>query len=171
MGAFIHFHPLLDELVARRWKSNSANWTSVPDHVLHMLLLLLLLNHRKVDPEKCLRPHWETCKFVDGLHMVQSLAVRVEGGATEPQVVVVGLIFIIIYPARSFFRSVDQMLPAAKGRVMSATEASQMSHFGLGHLGVFSTNEVWWVCGSVERGGEERSRTGTPNDGSAGGSV
>ncbi len=46
------------------------------------------------DPEKRLRPRWETGKFVDGLCKVQSLAVRVEGGATEPQVVVC-LIFII----------------------------------------------------------------------------
>ncbi len=93
------------------------------------------------DPEKRLRTRWETCKFIDGLHKVQSRVVRVKGGATEPQVVVC-LIFIIAYPARSFFRSVDQMLPAAKSRVMSTTEASQMSHIGLGHLGVFSTNEV-----------------------------
>ncbi len=93
------------------------------------------------DPEKHLRTRWETGKFVDGLPKVQSLAIRVEGGATEPQMVVC-LIFIIAYSTRSFFRSVDQMLPAAKSRVMSATEASQMSHFGLGHLGVFSKNEV-----------------------------
>ncbi len=102
------------------------------------------------DPEKRLRTRWETGKFVDGLPKVQSLAVRVEGGATEPQVVVC-LIFIIAFPARSFFRSVNQMLPAAKGRVMSATEASPMSHFGPGHLGVFSKNEVWRVGSSVER--------------------
>ncbi len=122
------------------------------------------------DPEKRLRTHWETGKFVDGLPKVQSLAVRVEGGATEPQVVV-RLNFITAYPARRFFRSVDQMLPAAKSRVMSATEASQMSHFWLGHLGVFSKNEVWRVGGNVERRGDEWSRTSTPNDGSPGGAV
>ncbi len=33
------------------------------------------------DPEKRLHTHWETCKFVDGLPKVQSLAVRVKGGA------------------------------------------------------------------------------------------
>ncbi len=93
------------------------------------------------DPEKRLRTRWATGKFVDGLPKVQSLAVRVEGGATEPQVIVC-LIFIIAYPARSFFRSVDQMLPATKSRVMSAMEASQMSHFGLENLEVFSKNGV-----------------------------
>ncbi len=108
------------------------------------------------DPEKRLRTHWETCKFIDGLPKVQSLAVRVEGGATKPQVVVC-LIFIIAYPARSFFRSVEQMLPTAKSRMMSATEASQMSHVGFGHLEVFSKNEVFWVSGGVERRGGERS--------------
>ncbi len=54
------------------------------------------------DPEKRLRTRWETGKFINGLPKVQSLAVRVEGGATEPQVVV-RLTFIIAYPARSFF--------------------------------------------------------------------
>ncbi len=122
------------------------------------------------DPEKRLRTRWETNKLIDGLPKVQSLAVRVEGGTAEPQVVV-RLIFIIAYPARSFFRSVDQMLPAAKSKVMSTTEASQMSHFGLGRIGVFSKNGVWRGCGSVERSGDEWSRTGTPNDGSAGGAV
>ncbi len=65
------------------------------------------------DPGKRLRTRWETSKFIDGLPKVQSLAVRVEGVATEPQVVV-RLIFIIAYPARSCFRSADQMLPTAK---------------------------------------------------------
>ncbi len=49
------------------------------------------------DPEERLRTRWETGKFGDGLPKVQSLAVRVEGGATEPQVVVC-LSFIIAYP-------------------------------------------------------------------------
>ncbi len=61
------------------------------------------------DPEKRLRSRWKTGKFIDGLPKVQSLAVRVEGGATEPQVVVC-LISIIAYPARSFVRTVGQML-------------------------------------------------------------
>ncbi len=108
----------------------------------------------EVDPEKRLRTLWETCKFGDGLPKVQSFAVRVEAGATEPQVVVC-LIFIIAYPVRSFFRSFDQMLPKAKSRMMSATEASQMSHVGLGHLEVFSKNEVCRVSGSEERRGDE----------------
>ncbi len=56
--------------------------------------------------------------------------------------VVVCLTFITAYPARSFFRSVDLMLPTLKSRMMSATEASQMSHVGFGHLEVFSKNEV-----------------------------
>ncbi len=84
---------------------------------------------------------------------------------------VVGLVFIIAYPARSFFRSVDQMLPTVKGRMMSATEASQMSHVGLGHLEVFPKNEVCRVSGSGERRGDEWRRIGTPNDGSVGGAV
>ncbi len=37
----------------------------------------------EADPEKRLRTRWETVKFADGLPKVQSLAVRVEGGATE----------------------------------------------------------------------------------------
>ncbi len=73
------------------------------------------------DPEKRLRTRWETGKFVDGLPKVQSLAIRVEGGATEPQVVVC-LISIIASPARRFFRSVDQMLPAAKSMESVADE-------------------------------------------------
>ncbi len=117
------------------------------------------------DPEKRLRTRWEACQFIDKLSEIQFLAVRVEGGTSEPQVVVC-LIFIIAYPARSFFRSIDQMLPTAKSRMMSATEASQMSHVGLGHLEVFSKNEVCRVSGSVERRGDEWSRTGTPNGGS-----
>ncbi len=59
------------------------------------------------DPEKRLRTRWETGKFIDGLPEIQSLAVRVEGGAMEPQV---RLIFIITCPARSLFRSVDQVV-------------------------------------------------------------
>ncbi len=54
---------------------------------------------------------------------------------------------------------------------MSATEASQMSHVGLGHLGVFSKNEVGQVGDGVDRRGDERSQAGTPNNGSAGGAV
>ncbi len=46
------------------------------------------------DPEERLCTRWETGKFVDGPPKVQSLAVRVEGGATEP-LVVVRLSFII----------------------------------------------------------------------------
>ncbi len=59
------------------------------------------------NPEKRLRTHREACKFVDGLPKVKSLVVRVEGGTTEPQVVI-RLIFIVADPARSFFRSVDR---------------------------------------------------------------
>ncbi len=123
------------------------------------------------DLEKRLCMHLETCKFVDGrLPKIQSPAFRVEGGAAEPQVVVC-LIFIIVYPACSFFRSVDQMLPTAKSKMMFATEASHMSHVRLGHLEVFSKNEVCWLSGGVERRGDERSRAGAPNNASAGGEV
>ncbi len=79
--------------------------------------------------------------------------------------------FIIAYPARSLFRSVDRMLPTAKGRMISATEASQRSYVGVGRLEVFSKNEVGWVSGGVERRGEGRSRAGTPNNGSVGSAV
>ncbi len=122
------------------------------------------------DPEKRLRMRWETGKFVDGLPKVQPPAVRVKGGTTEPQMVVC-LIFIIAYPTVCFLRSVDQMLPTAKCRVVSATEASQMSHVGLGHLEVFSMTEVRRIGGGVERRGDERSQAGTPNNGSVGGAV
>ncbi len=88
---------------------------------------------------------------IDGFPKVQSLAVRVEGAATEPQVVVC-LIFIIANPARSFFRSVEQMLPAARCRMVSAAEAPKVSHVGLGQLGIISM--VWTdtvLCGVKRR--------------------
>ncbi len=60
------------------------------------------------DPEKRLRTRWEACEFIDGHSKVQSLVVRVKDKTTEPRVVV-RLIFIVADPARSFFRSVDQV--------------------------------------------------------------
>ncbi len=81
------------------------------------------------------------------------------------------LIFNVAYPTGGFFRSVDQNLPTAKCSIMSATEASQMSHVELGHLEVFSMTEVRRVGGGVEWRGDERSRAATPNNGSAGGAV
>ncbi len=88
------------------------------------LLVVVVVVEKPQTPEdgreKRLRTRWEACKFVDGLPKVQSLAVRVKGGTTEPQVVVC-LIFVTAYPTGSFFRSVDQMLPTAKCRMMSAT--------------------------------------------------
>ncbi len=122
------------------------------------------------DPEERLRTRWETGTFIDGLPKVQSLAVRVEGGATETQVVV-RLIFIIAYPARGFFRLVDQVLPTAKCRMVSATEGSRLSHIGLRHLDVFSIVEVYRVGGGVERRGDEWCRAGASDDGSARGAV
>ncbi len=94
-------------------------------------------------------------KLVDGHPKNQSLTFYVKGGTTEPQVVVCR-IFIIAYPTGNFFRSVDQMVPTAKCRMVSATEASQMSHVGLGHLEVFSMTEVRRVGGGVERRGDEQ---------------
>ncbi len=85
----------------------------------------LLLDHRKR-----LRTQREAYQFIDGHPEVQPLAVRVKGGTTEPQVLV-RLIFIVADQTLSFFRSVDQVLPTAKCRMVSATEASQMSHIGL----------------------------------------
>ncbi len=73
-------------------------------------------------------------------------------------------IFIVADPTRSFFRLVDQVLPTAKCRMISATEASQMSYLGLGHLDAFSMVEVYRVGGGVERRGGERSRDGASND-------
>ncbi len=107
-----------------------------------------------VDPEKRLRTRWEACRFIDRQPNVQPLAVRVKGGTTEPQVDV-RLLFIVADPARSFLRSVDQVLPTAKCRMVFATEASQMSEIGLGHLDVFSMVEVYRVGGGVERLGDE----------------
>ncbi len=60
---------------------------------------------------------------------------------------------IVADPLRSFFRPVDQMLLMVKCKMVSATEASQMSHIGLGHLDVFSMVEVYRVGGGVERRG------------------
>ncbi len=135
-----------------------------------MLMLLLSPQTPEDDPQKRLRTQQEACTFIDGRIKVQPLVVRVKGGTTEPQVVV-RLIFIVADPARSFFRSVDQVLPTAKCRMVSATEAYKMSHIGLGNLDVFSTVEVYRVGGGVERHGDEWCRAGASNDGSAGGAV
>ncbi len=108
------------------------------------------------DPEKRLRTRWEACKFIDGHTKAQPHAIRVKGGETVPQVVVC-LLFINAYPAGSFFRPVDQVLPTTKCRMVSAPEASQMSNVGLGHLDVFSMTEVRRVGGGVEMNGVEQA--------------
>ncbi len=82
---------------------------------------------------------------------------------------VVRLIFIVADPTRSFVRSVDQVLPTAKCRMVSATEASQISHIGRGHLYGCAVVEVYRIGGGVERRGDERCGAGASNDGSAGG--
>ncbi len=46
------------------------------------------------------------------------------------------LIFIVADPTSSLFRSVDQVLPAAKCRMVSVTEASEMSRVGFGQQDV-----------------------------------
>ncbi len=84
---------------------------------------------------------------------------------------VIRLIFMVADPTRSFFRSDDQVLPATKSRMMSATEAPQMSHIGLGQQDVFSIIGDGRVCCGVERSGEKLCRAGASNDGSAGGAV
>ncbi len=89
-------------------------------------LVLSLFNYRKTpddEPEKRLRTQWEACKFIDGHLKVQPPAVRVKGRKTEPRVVL-RFIFIVADSTRSFFRSVDQVLPTAKCRMVSATNAS-----------------------------------------------
>ncbi len=68
--------------------------------------------------------------------------VCVKGRTMEPQVVV-RLIFIIVDPTRRFFRSVDRVLSTAKCRMMSVTEASQVSHIALGNLDVSSMVGVY----------------------------
>ncbi len=67
-------------------------------HTCKILFLLLLCSPKapEDDPEERLRTHQEACKFIDGRPKVQPLAVRVKGGATEPQVVA-RLIFIVAY--------------------------------------------------------------------------
>ncbi len=55
--------------------------------------------------------------------------------------------------------------------MMSAAEASQMSHIGLGYVDVFSVVEVYQVGGGVERRGDEWCRAGASNDGSVGSAV
>ncbi len=100
--------------------------------------------------------------------MVQPLAVRVKGGRTEPQVVE-RLICIVADLIRRFFRSVDQVLPTAKCRMVSVIY--QMIRIWLGHLDVFSMVEGYWVGGGVKRHGYERCRADASDDGSAGGAV
>ncbi len=55
--------------------------------------------------------------------------------------------------------------------MVSATEAYQMSHIGLGKVDDFSMVEVYRVGGGVERRGDKRCRAGASNDSSAYGAV
>ncbi len=65
----------------------------------------------------------------------------------------------------------DVLTFLTKCKMVSATEASQMSHIGFGYLDVFSMVEVYRLDGGVERRGDEWCRVGTSDDGSAGGAV
>ncbi len=102
--------------------------------------------------------------------MVQPLAVRVKGGTSEPQVVK-RLTFLIASPSRSFFRSLDQLLPETMCRMVSVTEAPKMCHIGLGLFSIFSIVKADLVRCGVERRAYELCRTDASNDGSAGGVV
>ncbi len=84
---------------------------------------------------------------------------------------VIRLIFIVTDPTRRLFRSVDQVLPTAKNRIVSATEVSQMGHIGLEQEDIFPMVGVDRVGGGVERRGDERCRAGAANDGSTGGAI
>ncbi len=66
----------------------------------------------KDDPKQRLCSLWEADELIKGCPEVQSLAVRVEGRAAEPQVVM-RLFLIVAQAARGFFRSADQVLPAS----------------------------------------------------------
>ncbi len=76
----------------------------------------------------CWRPlNWHLRRwYAAGRSKVQPLTARVKGGTTVPQVIA-RLIFIAKDLTGSFFRSVDQVLQTTKCRMVSATEASQMS--------------------------------------------
>ncbi len=63
---------------------------------------------------------------------------------------VMRLVFIVADPTGSFYRSVDQVLPAAKYRIVSATEALQIFHIGLGKQEVFLMVEDDRVGGGVD---------------------
>ncbi len=80
------------------------------------------------NPERRQRPRWEAS---ESMLESQPLAVRFKSGTWAPQVGI-RLIFIVADPTRSFFRFVDQVLPVARCRMVSATEMPQMRHIGLG---------------------------------------
>ncbi len=71
---------------------------------------------------------------------------------------VVRLTFIVADLTRSFFGSVDTLLPTATCRMVSATEAFQMSPSGLRHLDVFSMVEDYREGGGVEMDRVEQAR-------------
>ncbi len=68
------------------WKHPLAGHLTVPVLILLAADVVVVESPQtpEDDPEKRLRMRWETGKFIDGLPKVQSPAVRVEGGATEP---------------------------------------------------------------------------------------
>ncbi len=59
----------------------------------------------------------------------------------------------------------------AKSKMVSAREASQLSHIRLGHLDVFSIVQVYRLGGGVERCGDECCRADASDDGSVVGAV
>ncbi len=82
---------------------------------------------------KSMSTYWRAREFTDGPLEVQSLVIRVEGGATQ-QCVVTRFALIVAKPASQFFRSVDEVLPAVECRVLPTREALEDGHIGLGQL-------------------------------------
>ncbi len=74
---------------------------------------------------------WGVDVFITGCPEIQSLVVRVEGRAVEPQVVMRSCL-IVAQAAHGFLLSRDQVLTASLRWVVAAAEVAEVGRFGQG---------------------------------------
>ncbi len=87
-------------------------------------------------------------EFIKGCPEVQSLAVRVEGWAAEPQVV--KRVFLgVTQAADSFLRSANQALPGSLCGVVATSKAAAVDHFRLRQQDIFLLKWISGVVGGV----------------------